>query len=45
MATKLILPQILKDIESEVARRERAEKKNGAPWYKKWYKAMQDMLM
>ncbi|HUI90930.1 MAG TPA: hypothetical protein VLX68_01670 [Chitinivibrionales bacterium] len=44
MATGLILPQLLGDLEKEAQRRHPAQKPQKAPWYKRWYKNIKDFL-
>jgi hypothetical protein len=41
MATGIILPQLLQDIEKEVVRRAEERKPKEPPWYSKWYKAVE----
>jgi hypothetical protein len=40
MATAIVLPQLLQDLETEVARRAEALKPKEATWYNKWYHAV-----
>jgi hypothetical protein len=42
MAMNIILPQLFRNIESEVMRRaeERKPKETGTQWYNKWYEAV-----
>lgn len=40
LATGIILPQLLDDLDNEVVRRAREKKPAEPPWYKKWYHAI-----
>jgi hypothetical protein len=40
LATNIVLPQLLQDIDSEVGRRIEARKPKAAAWYKTWYHAV-----
>jgi hypothetical protein len=45
MATGIVLPQLLEDLEKEAVRRTGEQKPHKAPWYKRWFKDIRKFLL